>query len=175
MDAQTIIETLQRDVKDKTLLVRFYNLHNGTDIWIDGLNWRLYDFDMQEYLHEEYGIDIPTPVMFDVMNAYDELTQKTCFPKGIFSRQAYDSINDALIEMSDEAILAGLSLGFTLDTMADKYRGKWESFEAFVEQNYEETCEEEIRKVLKYFDWSKVAEEWEADYHHSEGFVFHAS
>lgn len=177
MDAQTIIETLQRDVKDKTILVRFYNIHNGTDIWIDGLDWRLYDFNMRDYLHEEFGIDLPEypALTFDVMDVDSDFIKKTCFPKGIFSVTAYDLVNSVLVNMSDDAILAGLSLGFTLDTMADKYRGHWESFEAFVEQNYTETCEEEIRKVLKYFDWSKVAEEWEASYLHSEGFVFDAS
>ena len=43
--------------RDENLLVRFYTGETNSefvDAWIDGLSWRHYDFNMRDYLQEEY-------------------------------------------------------------------------------------------------------------------------
>ena len=186
MDAQSVIDQLKRDVKDKTLLVRFYNLKNGTDIWIDGLCWRLYDFDMKMYLSEEFGINIDEmlnqfreePFTFDVMDADDDFIKRHCFNKnGVFSQTTYDHLNAALVDMSDEAIDAGVASGISIDNLnSDVYRGKWPTFAAFAEDLFNELSLHEVPEAYrKFIDYEKVAESYEQDFYYNEGHVFDAT
>lgn len=176
MDAQSIIETLQRDVKDKTLLVRFYNLKNGADIWIDGLCWAMYDFDMKDYLHEEFGIELEGDMTFDVMDADSDFIQRTCFNKGVFSLSTYEKINEALVTHSEEAIEAALVFSINLDVIEDAYCGKYSSFVAFCEQRFNELDLPNIpQDYHKFIDYEKVADDWEQYYHYHEGHVFDAT
>ena len=176
MDAQSIIETLQRDVKDKTLLVRFYNLKNGADIWIEGLCWAMYDFDMKEYLHEEFGVDIEGDMTFDVMDSDSEFIQKTCFKKGVFSLSAYEEINQALVTHSEEVLEAALECGINISDIEDAYCGKYSSFAAFCEHLFSELDLPNIpEEYRKFIDYEKVADDWEQYYHYHEGPVFDAT
>lgn len=186
MGAQAAIDQLNRDVKDKTLLVRFYNLKNGTDIWIDGLCWRLYDFNMLEYLREEHGIDLESmfnkfreeSLSFDIMDAADDFTKRHCFNKnGVFSQTIYDHLNYALVELSDEAIDAGVASGIPIEKLnSDVYCGKWQSFAAFAEDRFRELSLHEIpEEYRKFIDYEKVAESYEQDFYYNEGHVFDAT
>lgn len=178
MDAQTIIEQLQRDVKDKTLLVRFYNLHNGTDLWIDGLCWRNYDFDMAEYLAEEFGIILSGAMTFDIMNAEEEFIKRHCFNKrGVFSQTIYDELNDALVEFDEDVIDAAVAMGIPISSInSDMYKGKFKSFVAFVEESFNELELYNIpEQYQKFIDYEKVAESWEQQYYFANGHVFDAT
>lgn len=178
MDAQTIIEQLQRDVRDKTLLVRFYNIHNGTDLWIDGLCWRNYDFDMVDYLHEEFGIELEGNMTFDVMDADNDFIKEHCFnAKGLFSRTNYDEINSALCEFDEDVISSAIAMGIPVSSInSDMYRGKYKDFVSFVEETFAELELYNIPEPYrKYIDYERVAEDWEQQYYFANGHVFDAT
>lgn len=174
MDAQTVIEKIQSNVKDKTLLVRFYNLHNGTDLWIDGVNWYFYDFDMREYLHEEYGIDLPEGVelTYDVLDASDDFIKETCFVNGVFKTHTrYEEVQKLLVDYSESAISACLALGIDLENMGDAYRGQYESLADFCKEAFE--TPEIPERFLNYIDWERYAEDNMQDYSFENGYVFY--
>lgn len=174
MDAQPIIEAIQSGVKDKNLLVRFYALHNGTDLWIDGVTWFFYNLDMEEYLRGEFGIDYPD-ALYDVIDSNDEFIQRTCFVDGVFKTHSrYEEIQQLLNEYPEEAIEACISLSIPLDKMEESYRGQYKTFAEFVEEQYRETSELD-NDILKYFDWERVAEDWEGQFYFEKGFVFDAT
>ena len=178
MDAQTIIEQLQRDVKDKTLLVRFYNIHNGTDLWIDGLCWRNYDFDMEDYLHEEFGIELEGNLTFDVMDALEDSVKKHCFnKKGLFSQTDYDNLQYALAEVDEDVVDAAVQMGIPLASIcADMYRGRHKDFVSFATDMFDELNLHEIPEQFRGFiDYEKVAESYEQQYYFCNGHVFDAT
>lgn len=178
MDSQVIIETLQRDVKDKTILVRFYNLKNGTDIWIDGLCWRLYDYNMKDYFHEEFGIEIEGAMNFDVMDTNDEMVRRHCFnSNNLFSITNHDNLNFALNEVSGEVINAAVDMGIPLDKInADIYRGEWKDFTAFATNLFNELELPELpERYREWIDYEKYAESLEQQYYFCNGHVFDAT
>lgn len=184
MDAQPFIDKIRSNTKDPTLLVRFYNLHNGTDIWIEGLCWRNYDFDMVEFLHEEFGIDLhPTEVLsYDVLDSNDEMVKRHCFKKGqndslVFSKTAYDELNDALVDFDESVIDAAVASGIPLAKIdSDVYLGCYKDFKAFATSRFQElelfNIPEEYRK---YIDYDVVAESYEQGYYFCDGHVFDAN
>ena len=157
MDAQTIIEQLQRDVKDKTLLVRFYNLHNGTDLWIDGLCWRNYDFEM---------------------DASEDSVKKHCFnKKGLFSQTDYDNLQYALAEVDEDVVDAAVQMGIPLTSIcAEMYEGRHTNFVSFATGLFDDVSLHEIpEQFRKFIDYEKVAESYEQQYYFCNGHVFDAT
>lgn len=171
--------------KDETLRIRFYTgtglfpqSGSYSDVWIDGLSWLNYDCNMQEYLHEEYGIDIPDGQTFDVIESSDDFITRTCFnSKGLFSCSQYEYVNDALVDFEEEVIEAAISLGIRPDSLSsDMYRGKFNSFVDFATDLFNDCNLMEIPESLREFiDYEKYAESLEQQYLYADGHVFDAT
>lgn len=175
MDSQIIIDQLNREVKDKTLLIRLYNLQNGTDIWIDGLCWRLYDFDLVDYFKEEFGIEIDLPLSFDVLKSDNDFINEVCFGKG-FNQQVYDDVNGLLVDYSEDAIREGLDLGVSAENFAEAYKGHYANFISFATGIFDELERPELpERYRDWIDYEKYAECLEQQYYFANGHVFDAT
>lgn len=182
MDSQAIIERINQDVKDKTLLVRFYNLQNGVDLWIDGLCWSCYDFDMKDYLREELGIELwDMKLSYDVLKSDDDFINRTSFVKGqtglLFSKDKYDEVNQLInANYSQSAIEAAFEFGISADNFENAYKGYHENFVSFATGMFDELCLHEIPEEYREFiDYEKYAESLEQQYYFSNGHVFDAT
>lgn len=175
MDSQAVIDTLNRDVKDKTLLIRIYNLQNGTDVWIDGLSWRLYDFDLVDYFKEEFGIEFDDSLSFDVLKSDNDFINEVCFGKA-FKQQVYDDVNGLLVNYSDDAIREGFSFGVPADKFDEAYKGHHVNFVSFATGIFDEIELPELpERYRDWIDYEKYAESLEQQYYFSNGHVFDAT
>lgn len=179
MDSQAIIDRINQDVKDKTLLVRFFNLQNGVDLWIDALCWRCYDFDMKEYLKEEFGIELwDMKLSYNVLKSDEDFINTHCFYKGVFDIIKYDEIQELLADtsLSEECIAAGLDNGLELSDIEDLLEGEYRDFLTFAKQHFKDLYEYEIPYCVRPFiDYEAYADSIEQDYYFSNGFVFDAT
>lgn len=180
MDSQAIIDRIKQDVKDKTLLVRFYNLQNGVDLWIDVLCWRCYDFDMKAYLREELGIELwDMKLSYEVLKSDEDFYNTHCFYKGVFDTKKYDEIQQLLAgtSLTEEAISAGLDSGIELDNLENALEASgYKDFLSFATDRFKELYFYEIpESVQKFIDFEAYADSIEQDYYFSDGFVFDAT
>lgn len=183
MDSQAIIDRINQDVKDKTLLVRFFNLQNGVDLWIDALCWRCYDFDMEEYLKEEFGIELwDMKLSYNVLKSDEDFINSHCFYKGVFDTSKYDEIQELLADtsLSEECIAAGLNNGLELSEIEDLLEGEYWDFLTFAKQRfndlYEDLYGDEIPNwVRPFIDYEAYADSIEQDYYFTDGYVFDAT
>lgn len=170
------VEQLKSWRRDETLLVRFYTGETNSefvDAWIDGLAWRLYDFSMSEYLHEEYGIEYPATGTYDIIESRDEDVTKVCFVDGLFSIRRYDKFNELLVDTDLDVILAAFRSGeidiFTVDNLNDKVVALCDSIVDYF-KNYDGI--EVPDNIRPYIDWDAVAKDYGSDYIFSEGVLF---
>lgn len=180
MDSQAIIDRITQDVKDKTLLVRFYNLQNGVDLWIDALCWRCYDFDMQDYLRNEFGIELwHMKLSYEVLKSDEDFYNEHCFYKGVFNTKRYDEIQELLAgtSLTEAAIAAGLGSGIELDNIENAMEGSgYTDFLAYATERFKELYFSEIPECVRPFiDFEAYADSIEQDYYFSNGFVFDAT
>lgn len=176
MDSQAIIDTLNRDVKDKTLLIRLYNLQNGVDVWIDGLCWRNYDFDLVDYFKEEFGIEIDKPLTFDVLKSDDDFLNEMCFDKGRFNQGVYDDVNSLIDTYSEGAIREGLAYGVPADKFEEAYKGEHMNFVSFATGVFDDLERPELpERYRDWIDYEKYAESLEQQYYFANGHVFDAT
>ncbi|AWN08604.1 anti-restriction protein [Erwinia phage Faunus] len=165
-------------IKDKSILVKFYE---GTFdyflIWIDGIEWRNYDFNIYEYFREEFGVEIPVTQTYDIMSADDDFILEHCFKNGTFSIATYDQINSALVNKSEEVVAAAISLGIDLETIDDAYIGHYKSFVEYVKERFNEENFEGClvsAGYVQYINFDEMAEEREQGYLVTEGHIFDA-
>lgn len=170
------VEQLKSWRRDETLLVRFYTGETNSefvDAWIDGLAWRLYDFSMSEYLHEEYGIEYPATGTYDIIESRDEDVTEVCFVDGLFSIRRYDKFNELLVDTDLDVILAAFRSGeidiFTVDNLNDKVVALCDSIVDYF-KNYDGI--EVPDNIRPYIDWDAVAKDYGSDYIFSEGVLF---
>lgn len=170
------VKNLQSWRRNETLLVRFYTSEINTeyeDAWIDGLSWRLYDFSMSEYLHEEYGIEYPATGTYDIIESRDEDVTEVCFVDGLFSIRRYDKFNELLVDTDLDVILAAFRSGeidiFTVDNLNDKVVALCDSIVDYF-KNYDGI--EVPDNIRPYIDWDAVAKDYGSDYIFSEGVLF---
>lgn len=170
------VEQLKSWRRDETLLVRFYTGETNSefvDAWIVGLAWRLYDFSMSEYLHEEYGIEYPATGTYDIIESRDEDVTKVCFVDGLFSIRRYDKFNELLVDTDLDVILAAFRSGeidiFTVDNLNDKVVALCDSIVDYF-KNYDGI--EVPDNIRPYIDWDAVAKDYGSDYIFSEGVLF---
>lgn len=176
MDSQAIIDTLSRDVKDKTLLIRLYNLQNGVDVWIDGLCWRNYDFDLADYFKEELGIEIDEQLTFDVLQSDNDFLNEMCFNKGVFRQGVYDDVNSLIDTYSEGAIREGINYGVPAESFEDVYRGEHENFISFATSMFDDLEMSEVpERYRDWIDYEKYAESLEQQYYFANGHVFDAT
>lgn len=180
MDSQAIIDRINSDVKDKTLLVRFFNLQNGVDLWIDALCWRCYDFDMKTYLREEFGIELwDMKLSYDVLKSDEDFYNIYCFSSGVFSTKRFNDIQELLADssLSLECIEAGLDNGIELDNIENALEASgYKDFQTFATERFKELYFSEIpESVQKFIDFDAYADSIEQDYYFANGYVFDAT
>ncbi|XAO43521.1 putative antirestriction protein [Aeromonas phage phiA050] len=179
MDSQAIIDRITQDVKDKTLLVRFFNLQNGVDLWIDALCWRCYDFDMKVYLKGEFGIELwDMKLSYNVLKSDEDFINSHCFYKGVFDTSKYNEIQELLADtsLSQECIAAGLDSGLELNKIEDLLEGEYKDFLAFATQRFNDLYGDEIPDCVRPFiDYEAYADSIEQDYYFTDGYVFDAT
>lgn len=162
--------------RDETLLVRFYTVETSSefvDAWIDGLSWRHYDFDMREYLHEEYGIEYPEAGAYDVIESNEEDVTEVCFANGLFSIRRFDKFNELLNDTDLDVILAAFRSGeidiFTVDSLNDMFITRCDSIADYFKQYDGIEVPDHLRP---YIDWDAIVKDYGSDYIFSEGVLF---
>lgn len=170
------VEQLKSWRRDETLLVRFYTGENNSeyeDAWIDGLAWRLYDFNMREYLHEEYGIEYPETGTYDILESRDEDVTEVCFVDGLFSLRKYDKFNELLNDTDLFVILAAFRSGeidiFTVNNLNDMFIARCDSIVEYLKQSEALDIPD---RLAPYIDWDAIAKDYGSDYIFSEGVLF---
>ena len=170
------VEQLKSWRRDETLLVRFYTGETNSefvDAWIDALTWRHYDFDMREYLHEEYGIEYPEDGTYDVIESSEEGVTEVCFVHGLFSIRRYDKFNELLVDTDLDVILAAFRSGdidiFTADDLNDMFIAHCDSIVDYFKSYDGIEVPDHLRP---YIDWDAVAKDYGSDYIFSEGVLF---
>ncbi|QQO91195.1 antirestriction protein [Yersinia phage PYps16N] len=162
--------------RDETLLVRFYTGETNSefeDAWIDGLTWRHYDFNMSDYLHQEYGIEYPEAGAYDILESSEADVTEVCFVHGLFSIRKYDKFNELLTDTDLDVILAAFRSGdidiFTVDDLNDMVITRCDSIVDYF-KHYEGI---EVPDHLRpYIDWDAIAKDYGSDYIFSEGVMF---
>ena len=162
--------------RDETLLVRFYTGENNSeyeDAWIDGLAWRLYDFNMSEYLHEEYGIEYPEDGTYDVIESNEADVTEVCFVNGLFSIRRYDKFNELLADTDLDVILAAFRSDeidiFTVDDLNDMFITRCDSIADYFKQSGALDIPD---RLAPYIDWEAIVKDFGSDYIFSEGVLF---
>lgn len=170
------VKNLQSWRRDETLLVRFYTGETNTefeDAWIDGLAWRLYDFNMSEYLHEEYGIEYPETGTYDILESRDEDVTEVCFVDGLFSLRKYDKFNELLNDTDLFVILAAFRSGeidiFTVDSLNDMFIARCDSITEYLKQSEALDIPD---RLAPYINWDAITRDYGSDYIFSEGVLF---
>lgn len=170
------VEQLKSWRRGETLLVRFYTGENNSeyeDAWIDGLAWRLYDFNMREYLHEEYGIEYPETGTYDILESRDEDVTEVCFVDGLFSLRKYDKFNELLNGTDLFVILAAFRSGeidiFTVNNLNDMFIARCDSIVEYLKQSEALDIPD---RLAPYIDWDAIAKDYGSDYIFSEGVLF---
>lgn len=170
------VKNLQSWRRDETLLVRFYTGETNTeyeDVWIDGLTWRHYDFNMSEYLHEEYGIEYPATGTYDIIESRDEDVTEVCFVDGLFSLRKYDKFNELLNDTDLFVILAAFRSGeidiFTVDSLNDMFIARCDSITEYLKQSEALDIPD---RLAPYIDWDAITRDYGSDYIFSEGVLF---
>lgn len=162
--------------RDETLLVRFYTGETNSefeDAWIDGLAWRLYDFNMSEYLHEEYGIEYPETGAYDILESRDEDVTEVCFVDGLFSLRKYDKFNELLNDTDLFVILAAFRSGeidiFIVNNLNDMFITRCDSIADYLKQS---EALDIPGRLAPYIDWEAIVRDYGSDYIFSEGVLF---
>ena len=170
------VEQLKSWRRDETLLVRFYTGETNSefvDAWIDGLSWRHYDFNMREYLHEEYGIEYPESGTYDVIESSEEDVTEVCFVDGLFSIRRYDKFNELLVDTDLDIILAAFRSGdidiFTVDSLNDIFITRCDSLTEYFKGSEALDIPD---RLAPYIDWEAIARDYGMDYTFSEGVLF---
>lgn len=162
--------------RDETLRVRFYTGETNSefeDAWIDGLSWRHYDFNMRDYLHEEYGIEYPEDGTYDVIESNEEDVTEVCFANGLFSIRKYDKFNELLVDTDLDVILAAFRSGeidiFTVDDLNDMFITRCDSITEYLKQSEALDIPD---RLAPYIDWDAITRDYGSDYIFSEGILF---
>lgn len=170
------VEQLKSWRRDETLLVRFYTGETNSefeDAWIDGLSWRLYDFNMSEYLHEDYGIEYPETGTYDILESSEEDVTEVCFVNGLFSIRRFDKFNELLVDTDLDVILAAFRSDeidiFTVDDLNDMFITRCDSIADYFKQS---EALDIPNRLAPYIDWEAIVKDFGSDYIFSEGVLF---
>lgn len=162
--------------RDETLLVRFYTGETNSefeDAWIDGLSWRLYDFNMSEYLHEDYGIEYPETGTYDILESSEADVTEVCFVNGLFSIRRFDKFNELLVDTDLDVILAAFRSDeidiFTVDDLNGMFITRCDSIADYFKQSEALDIPD---RLAPYIDWEAIVKDFGSDYIFSEGVLF---
>lgn len=93
---------------------------------------------------------------------------------GCFEKIDYENASIFAVNNSDEAAIAGLSVGILPEKLSDAYIGYYDNFKAFVEERWDEMNPELPEYIRRYIDYGKIAADWKAcgDFIEVDGYVF---
>lgn len=179
MDSHAATRVIESAATTKSLKIRFFAIQNGTDIWIDGLEYEAFGSSMESYLRIHCGMSAQDSEDLGESNfeviATDGFAEDLCLSAKGFDWNLYSTINELLNTYDEDVITAAKDLGIPFAEIEDKYRGKFSSFAAFAEETFNELSRFEIPEAYwKFIDYDKVAEDYEQQYSVSEGHVFDA-
>lgn len=180
MDSYAITRRIEQSQlnSERNVCIRFYALGNGTDIMVSGEAFNNAG-GMREFLEEVVELDEQT--ISEITNrdwevvATDGEGLELAFVNNVFNWERFGLITCALEEYDVEVIRAAIASGVELHQIGEKYRGKFESFEEFVKQEWDELYLDEVPDSIKlYIDYSKIEVDWDANggYSYHEGYVF---
>lgn len=184
INSMGVIRAIESAMTTKSIQVRFYGIQNGTDIWIDGIEWRAFDYDMASFLESHCNLSQTDAELlstsYDIM-ATDGFAEDYAMVGGklykTFSRGRYDSVCEALNEHEEEVLVAALECGVEFDDISDQYRGKYDTFRQFVKEEWLALYQSELPDFIevRFIDFETIADDWRHSYNEHEGHIFSLS
>jgi antirestriction protein len=149
-----------------------YNAHKAVGKWfdLDGLNQEDHEEEVTDWLEEltkKTGELCEEVILGDVEDIPDEYVgSHSISPEYFDFLQAVEGSY-----LDEEVFTAGISIGFSLDEIEDKYRGQWDSDEDMAEEFFDETveCPEHLRG---YIDMEAYAHDLMGDLSECDGHYF---
>lgn len=172
MSPNEIKSQIERATNIRNLCVRF----NNFEAWIDADEY-VDATSMAEFL--EHHCDFTEKEAKEIADgdfmfiSGDGLVSKF-LNNDCFDKISYENASIFAGNTSEEAAIAGLSVGIEPDKLCDAYVGHYDSFEAFVEERWDETNPELPEYIRRYIDYDKIATDWKAcgDFIEVDGYVF---
>lgn len=163
---------IERATNIRNLCVRF----NDFEAWIDADEY-VDATSMAEFL--EYHCDFSEEEAKEIADgdfmfiSGDDLVSKF-LKNDCFDKIGYENASIFAGNNSEEAAIAGLSIGIEPEKLSDAYIGYYDSFEAFVEERWDETNPEIPEYIRRYINYGAIATDWKAcgDFTEVDGYVF---
>lgn len=173
---------IEANTKDKTMLIRFGGRAQKS-VWVNGLELREYDFDMEDFLTGEHGVGEVTAhelsqcwEVTELDEEENELFNSFCFDgKGVFDREKFANLHDALADHSEEKVKAAIDCGVDLDKIDDQFVGKGYVRNVAIETFWEMYGYEIPKHLVKYIDEDVIVDLHSENLSESGGYVFDTS
>lgn len=173
---------IEANTKDKTMLIRFGGRAQKS-IWVNGLELREYDFDMEYFLTDEHGVGAHTAKVLaqdwevaELDEEENELFNSICFDgKGVFDREKFANLHDALADHSEEKVKAAIDCGVDLDKIDDQFVGKGDVRNVAIETFWEMYGYEIPEHLVKYIDEDVIVDLHSENLSESGGYIFDTS
>ena len=173
---------IEANTKDKTMLIRFGGRAQKS-VWVNGLELREYDFDMEDFLTGEHGVGEVTAhelsqcwEVTELDEEESELFNSFCFDgKGVFDREKFANLHDALADHSEEKVKAAIDCGVDLDKIDDQFVGKGYVRNVAIETFWEMYGYEIPEHLVKYIDKDVIVDLHSENLSESGGYVFDTS
>lgn len=173
---------IEENTKDKTMLIRFGGRAQKS-VWVNGLELREYDFDMECFLTDEHGVGEHTAGVLaqswevaELDEEENELFNSFCFDgKGVFDREKFANLHDALADHSEEKVKAAIDCGVDLDKIDDQFVGEGDVRNVAIETFWEMYGYEIPEHLVKYIDEDVIVDLHSESLSESNGYVFDTS
>ena len=173
---------IEANTKDKTMLIRFGGRAQKS-VWVNGLELREYDFDMEDFLTGEHGVDEVTAhelsqgwEVTELDEEENELFYSFCFDRnGVFDEEKFANLHDALADHSEEKVKAAIDCGVDLDKIDDQFVGKGYVRNVAIETFWEMYGHEIPEHLVKYIDEDVIVDLHGENLSESGGYVFDTS
>ena len=173
---------IKANTKDKTMLIRFGGRAQKS-VWVNGLELREYDFDMEYFLTDEHGVGEVTAhelsqcwEVTELDEEENELFNSFCFDgKGVFDREKFANLHDALADHSEEKVKAAIDCGVDLDKIDDQFVGKGYVRNVAIETFWEVFGYEIPEHLVKYIDEDVIVDLHSENLSESGGYIFDTS
>lgn len=173
---------IKENTKDKTMLIRFGGRAQKS-VWVNGLALREYAFDMEYFLTDGHGVGEVTAhelsqcwEVTELDEEENELFNSFCFDgKGVFDREKFANLHDALADHSEEKVKAAIDCGVDLDKIDDQFVGKGDVKNVAIETFWEMYGYEIPEHLVKYIDEDVIVDLHSESLSESGGYIFDTS
>ena len=173
---------IEANTKDKTMLIRFGGRAQKS-VWVNGLELREYDFDMEDFLTGEHSVGEVTAhelsqcwEVTELDEEENELFNSFCFDrKGVFDKEKFANLHDALANHNEEKVKAAIDCGVDLDKIDDQFVGKGDVKRFAIETFWEMYGYEIPEHLVKYIDADVIVDLHSENLSESGGYVFDTS